>query len=435
MPAADPRAHGADHTPLIGPREYASSQALCRICGDPDFHPHWRQHPAGLPDDPFYLHYMRDEQGTICTTACAGCSLANGLGDLLKRVQDKPEIKAAIDDCMKDRPAMYMVDSGKGITNLHVPSDVIIDASMPAMIRASGQMWNADGKQQDTKTVIPDGSYAGVFAETIDFCKEHGAFDPQTMGTVPNVGLMAQKAEEYGSHDKTFELHAAGTVRVVDADGTVLHSHEVEAGDIWRACQVKDAPIRDWVKLAVSRARATGAPAVFWLNADRAHDAQLIPKVESYLQEHDIDGLEFHIMPPAQAEGMMAASNRPCDSRAEWPSTLSEDGAPSASLDHLKAQRTGREGRRIRPDHDPERHRFALLDQLGGLQRALGRDQVRRSQLVVRAPMRMVTVLRPCGRCPDTDGQGSCDNLGKFHLSSLPENRVQHRRDIRCSTP
>jgi isocitrate dehydrogenase len=194
-----------------------------------------------------------------------------------------------------------MVDSDRGITNLHVPSDIIIDASMPAMIRSSGQMWNADGEQQDTKAVIPDSSYAALYAETIDHCREHGAFDPTTMGTVPNVGLMAQKAEEYGSHDKTFEIAAAGTVRVVDADGTVLMEHTVEAGDIWRACQTKDAAIRDWVKLAVNRARATGWPAIFWLDEARAHDQQLIRKVETYLGDHDTDGLDIRIMPVAEA--------------------------------------------------------------------------------------------------------------------------------------
>jgi isocitrate dehydrogenase len=194
-----------------------------------------------------------------------------------------------------------MVDSDKGITNLHVPSDVIIDASMPAAIRSSGQMWNKDGEQQDTNFVIPDRCYSGVYAATVDFCKKHGAFDPATMGTVPNVGLMAQKAEEYGSHDKTFEIPAAGIVRVSDASGNVLFEHEVEEGDIWRACQVKDAAIRDWVKLAVTRARATGAPAVFWLNKDRAHDTNLIAKVEAYLKLHDTEGLDLRILAPVEA--------------------------------------------------------------------------------------------------------------------------------------
>ena len=194
-----------------------------------------------------------------------------------------------------------MVDSDRGITNLHVPSDVIIDASMPAAIRSSGQMWNKDGEQQDTNFVIPDRCYAGVYAETVDFCKKYGAFDPTTMGTVPNVGLMAQKAEEYGSHDKTFEIPAAGKIRIVDADGSVLIEHKVNEGDIWRACQVKDAAIRDWVKLAVNRARATGSPAIFWLDAARAHDAQLVDKVKTYLKDHATKGLDIRIMPPVDA--------------------------------------------------------------------------------------------------------------------------------------
>ncbi len=194
-----------------------------------------------------------------------------------------------------------MVDSDRGITNLHVPSDVIIDASMPAMIRTSGQMWDKEGKTQDTKAIIPDSSYAGLYQATIDFCRENGAFDPTTMGTVPNVGLMAQKAEEYGSHDKTFEVASSGTIRIVDAAGNAILEHQVEAGDIWRACQVKDAPIQDWIKLAVSRARATGWPAVFWLNKERAHDAQLIEKVNQYLPQHDTEGLEIHIMSPIEA--------------------------------------------------------------------------------------------------------------------------------------
>jgi isocitrate dehydrogenase len=188
-----------------------------------------------------------------------------------------------------------MVNSDKGITNLHVPSDVIIDASMPAMIRTSGQMWNADGKQQDTKAVIPDSSYAPLYDATIEFCKKHGAFDPKTMGTVPNVGLMAQKAEEYGSHDKTFVLDQPGTIQVVDGDGNVLIEHIVESGDIWRMCQVKDAPIQDWVKLAVNRAKATGWPAVFWLSEDRAHDSELIKKVNTYLEAYETEGLDIQI--------------------------------------------------------------------------------------------------------------------------------------------
>ncbi len=236
----------------------------------------------------------------------AGVNVNNGLGNLLDAIQELPpdqraEIEADIESAYKNGPALAMVNSDKGITNLHVPSDVIIDASMPAMIRTSGQMWNADGKQQDTKAVIPDSSYAGLYQETIDFCKEHGAFDPTTMGTVPNVGLMAQKAEEYGSHDKTFEISANGIVRVVDDSGATLMEHPVEKGDIWRMCQVKDAPVRDWIKLAVKRARATNTPAVFWLDEDRAHDAELIKKVTAYLPEHDTEGLEIKIMSPVKA--------------------------------------------------------------------------------------------------------------------------------------
>ena len=194
-----------------------------------------------------------------------------------------------------------MVNSDKGITNLHVPSDIIIDASMPAAIRTSGQMWGPNGELQDMKAVIPDRSYAGVYQEVIDFCKQHGAFDPATMGSVPNVGLMAQKAEEYGSHDKTFEMAADGTVNVVNSDGETVLSHAVSEGDIWRMCQVKDAPVQDWVKLAVNRARLTDLPAVFWLDEERAHDAQLIAKVNKYLPEHDTDGLELHILAPREA--------------------------------------------------------------------------------------------------------------------------------------
>ena len=202
---------------------------------------------------------------------------------------------------MQCGPDLAMVNSDLGITNLHVPSDIIIDASMPAMIRTSGQMWNKEGKPQDSLCVIPDSSYSGVYAATIDFCRENGAFDPTTMGTVPNVGLMAQKAEEYGSHDKTFEIPTAGTVRVVDSAGATLFEHEVAEGDIWRACQTKDAPIRDWVKLAVNRARATGSPAIFWLDESRAHDANLITKVNTYLAGHDTDGLDIQIMSPVDA--------------------------------------------------------------------------------------------------------------------------------------
>src|SRR6202000_2761187 len=210
-------------------------------------------------------------------------SANNGLAAIVAAVEGDEQIAAAIKKAYANGPALAMVDSDRGITNLHVPSDVIIDASMPAMIRSSGQMWNADGDQQDTNAVIPDSSYAPLYAETIDFCREHGAFDPATMGTTPNVGLMAQKAEEYGSHDKTFEISGPGEVRVGDCTAETLLSHDVEAGDIWRMCQTKDAPIRDWVRLAVSRARATGWPAIFWLDEDPAHDAQLIARGHRYL--------------------------------------------------------------------------------------------------------------------------------------------------------
>ena len=235
-----------------------------------------------------------------------GVDFRNGFGDLLSKIEELPaDEKAAIEkdiaSCYENGPDLAMVNSDKGITNLHVPSDVIIDASMPAMIRTSGQMWNTEGKQQDTLAVIPDSSYAAVYQKTIDFCRENGAFDPTTMGTVPNVGLMAQKAEEYGSHDKTFEAPGKGTMRVVDADGNTLIEHTVEEGDLWRACQTKDAPICDWVKLAVSRARATGWPAIFWLNENRAHDAELIKKVNAYLPEHDTSGLDIRILSPADA--------------------------------------------------------------------------------------------------------------------------------------
>jgi isocitrate dehydrogenase len=235
-----------------------------------------------------------------------GVDFNNGLGDLVAKIRElggekAAELQADLEAAIAAGPDLAMVNSDLGITNLHVPSDVIIDASMPAMIRTSGQMWNKDGKQQDTLAVIPDSSYAGVYAATVDFCREHGAFDPSTMGTVPNVGLMAQKAEEYGSHDKTFEIPADGTVQVVDSTGHVLISHDVSEGDIWRACQTKDAPIRDWVKLAVSRARATGTPAVFWLDETRAHDAQIIKKVNKYLPEHDTSGLDIRILAPIEA--------------------------------------------------------------------------------------------------------------------------------------
>ncbi|MFZ2014514.1 MAG: NADP-dependent isocitrate dehydrogenase [Nocardioides sp.] len=236
--------------------------------------------------------------------ASAGLSPNNGLGGILAGLDALPngaEIEAAIEAGLASGPALAMVDSDRGITNLHVPSDVIVDASMPAMIRTSGHMWGPDGQEADTLAVIPDSSYAGVYQTVIDDCRAHGAFDPTTMGSVPNVGLMAQAAEEYGSHDKTFEVPAAGTVRVVDAAGGVLIEHDVEAGDIWRACQTKDVPVRDWVKLAVTRARATGAPAVFWLDESRAHDANLIAKVRAYLPDHDTTGLEIQILSPELA--------------------------------------------------------------------------------------------------------------------------------------
>ncbi|MGQ3678738.1 NADP-dependent isocitrate dehydrogenase [Tenacibaculum discolor] len=235
-----------------------------------------------------------------------GVDVNNGFGNLLSNLEElstdkKAEILADIEAIYTSNPDVAMVNSDKGITNLHVPSDVIIDASMPAMIRTSGQMWNKEGKPQDAKAVIPDSSYAGLYQETIDFCKKNGAFDPTTMGTVPNVGLMAQKAEEYGSHDKTFEITSNGKVEVIDANGTTLLEHTVEAGDIWRMCQTKDAPIQDWVKLAVTRARATGAPAVFWLGEERAHDREIIKKVEKYLQDHDTTGLEIKILSQVEA--------------------------------------------------------------------------------------------------------------------------------------
>ncbi|CAA0306361.1 isocitrate dehydrogenase [Alteromonas infernus] len=235
-----------------------------------------------------------------------GVNPNNGLGSVYDKIASLPEsqrseIQKDINACYADRPPIAMVNSDKGISNLHVPSDVIVDASMPAMIRNSGQMWGPDGKEHDTKAVIPESTYATIYQEVINFCKTHGAFDPTTMGTVPNVGLMAQKAEEYGSHDKTFELEADGTVSIVDQDGNVLISHDVEEGDIWRMCQVKDAPIQDWVKLAVTRSRQSGMPAVFWLDDERAHDAQLIKKVEKYLQDHDTNGLDIQIMSPVRA--------------------------------------------------------------------------------------------------------------------------------------
>ncbi|ASN19353.1 NADP-dependent isocitrate dehydrogenase [Arthrobacter sp. YN] len=238
--------------------------------------------------------------------AAAGISPNNGLAAILSGLEDLPEdvregVKAAITKGLEEGPALAMVDSDKGITSLHVPSDIIVDASMPAMIRSSGHMWGPDGKEADTLAVIPDSSYAGIYQVVLDDCRANGAFDPTTMGTVPNVGLMAQAAEEYGSHDKTFEIQAAGTVQLVDSKGTVLTEHQVFPGDIWRACQTKDIPVRDWVKLAVTRARASQTPAVFWLDETRAHDANLIAKVNEYLKEHDTEGLEIKILSPVEA--------------------------------------------------------------------------------------------------------------------------------------
>jgi isocitrate dehydrogenase len=236
--------------------------------------------------------------------AGAGLSPNDGLGVIFKGLDALPEgaeIKASFEAELAEGPDLAMVDSDRGITNLHVPSDVIVDASMPAMIRTSGHMWGPDGQEHDTLAVLPDSSYAGVYQAVIDDCRANGAYDPATMGSVPNVGLMAQKAEEYGSHDKTFEIPAAGTVRLVDQDGNVVLEQPVAEGDIFRACQTKDAPIRDWVKLAVTRARATGDPAVFWLDENRAHDAQLIAKVKQYLPEHDTEGLDIRILSPVEA--------------------------------------------------------------------------------------------------------------------------------------
>jgi isocitrate dehydrogenase len=235
-----------------------------------------------------------------------GVNVNNGFGDLIGKIQNLPAVqKQAIEHsitaCYEQRPDLAMVDSDRGITNLHVPSDVIIDASMPAMIRNSGQMWDKNGALQDTLAIIPDSSYAGVYQATINFCKSNGAFDPTTMGTVPNVGLMAQKAEEYGSHDKTFQIKELGGIRVLDQEGHCVFSFDVQEGDIFRMCQVKDVPIQDWVKLAITRARATGWPAVFWLDQDRAHDAELIRKVNRYLKEHDTDGLTLKILAPTKA--------------------------------------------------------------------------------------------------------------------------------------
>ena len=252
-----------------------------------------------------YFKSVYDEHGA--ELLAAGLDGTNGLAAVLAgldSLENGGQIRAAFEAALADGPRLAMVNSDKGITGLHVPSDIIVDASMPAMIRTSGHMWGPDGEESDTLAVIPDSSYAGIYQAVIEDCKAHGAFDPTTMGTVPNVGLMAQKAEEYGSHDKTFEIPADGQVQVVSSAGEVLISHDVHAGDIWRACQTKDAPIRDWVKLAVTRARATGDPAVFWLDEGRAHDASLIAKVREYLGDHDTDGLDISIMAPAAAAAL-----------------------------------------------------------------------------------------------------------------------------------
>lgn len=251
-----------------------------------------------------YYASVFDKYGEILSSL--GVDVSNGIGDLYAKIKQLPEdqqaaITAEIDEIYSHGPALAMVDSDKGITNLHVPSDIIIDASMPAAIRSSGQMWGPDGQLHDTKALIPDRSYAGVYQSTIDFCKANGAFDVSTMGNVSNIGLMAQKAEEYGSHDKTFQIEEAGIVRVVAGNGELLMQHDVEAGDLWRMCQTKDIPIQDWVRLAVVRARATGSSTVFWLDANRAHDANLIKKVQQYLPQHDIEGLDIQIMSPVEA--------------------------------------------------------------------------------------------------------------------------------------
>jgi isocitrate dehydrogenase len=251
----------------------------------------------------FFKDVFAKHSGTF---AELGVNANDGLGNLLEAIRRLPdekqkEIAADIQKEYDRRPLLAMVNSARGITNLHVPSDIIIDASMPAMIRSSGQMWNKDGQLQDTKAVIPDRSYAGVYRETIEFCKTHGAFDPKTMGTVPNIGLMAQAAEEYGSHDKTFEIPADGTVRVIDSNGNTLLEHNVEKGDIWRMCQTRDAAVQDWIKLAVTRARATGAPAIFWLDHMRSHDVELIRKIHAYLPNYDTRGLHIEIMTPEEA--------------------------------------------------------------------------------------------------------------------------------------
>ncbi len=290
-------------------REFLTAQIARAKADDVLFSVHLKATMMKISDPIIFGHVVRAffpdvfaRYGDVLTQA--GLSPNDGLGGILAGIESLPEgpaIKKAIEQGIADGPQLAMVDSDKGITNLHVPSDVIVDASMPAMIRTSGHMWGPDGNEADTLAVIPDSSYAGIYQVVIDDCRAHGAFDPVTMGSVPNVGLMARAAEEYGSHDKTFEIPTTGTVRVVDGAGDVLLEHVVSEGDIWRMCQTKDVPIRDWVKLAVTRARATGTPAVFWLDEDRAHDANLIAKVGEYLPEHDTDGLQIEIMKPVDA--------------------------------------------------------------------------------------------------------------------------------------
>ncbi|MFF7533015.1 NADP-dependent isocitrate dehydrogenase [Streptomyces bobili] len=290
-------------------REFLTAQIARAKAEDVLFSVHLKATMMKVSDPIIFGHVVRaffpktfEQYGA--TLAAAGLTPNDGLGGILKGLEALPEadaIKASFEAELAEGPALAMVDSDKGITNLHVPSDVIVDASMPAMIRTSGHMWGPDGEEADTLAVLPDSSYSGVYQAVIDDCRAHGAYDPSTMGSVPNVGLMAQKAEEYGSHDKTFEVKSAGTVRLVDQDGNVVLEQPVARGDIFRACQTKDAPIRDWVKLAVTRARATGNPAVFWLDETRAHDAQLIAKVDTYLAEHDTEGLDIRILNPVEA--------------------------------------------------------------------------------------------------------------------------------------
>ncbi|WOX14296.1 NADP-dependent isocitrate dehydrogenase [Streptomyces sp. N50] len=290
-------------------REFLTAQIARAKAEDILFSVHLKATMMKVSDPIIFGHVVRaffpktfEQYGA--TLAAAGLSPNDGLGGILKGLAALPEgdaIKASFDAEIAEGPALAMVDSDKGITNLHVPSDVIVDASMPAMIRTSGHMWGPDGAEADTLAVLPDSSYSGVYQAVLDDCRAHGAYDPSTMGSVPNVGLMAQKAEEYGSHDKTFEVPAAGTVRLVDQAGNVVLEQSVAKGDIFRACQTKDAPIKDWVKLAVTRARATGSPAVFWLDETRAHDAQLIAKVNAYLPEHDTEGLDIRILAPVEA--------------------------------------------------------------------------------------------------------------------------------------